>query len=269
MPTVAVNGTSLYYTARGSGPSLVLVHGSWGDADNWAAVVPQLAEHCTVVAFDRRGHSRSERPPGQGSVHEDVADLAALIEALDLASAFVGGNSYGALITLRLAATRPELVRGIAAHEPPGIALLLDDPALAPLADAVGQRLAPVRELLESGDFVAAAEWFVDNVALGAGGWAQLPEPVRQTFVRNAPTYLDELRDPDAVTLDLDALARYTKPALLTLGDASPPMFAPILDRIAPVLPQAKRHLFAGAGHVPHLTHPAEYVRVVLEQAMS
>jgi pimeloyl-ACP methyl ester carboxylesterase len=88
---------------------------------------------------------------------------------------------------------------------------------------------------------------------------------VRQTFVRNAPTFLDELRDPDAFALDLDALARYGKPALLTHGDQSPPMFAPILDRIAAVLPQAERHLYAGAGHVPHMTHPADYARVTLE----
>jgi pimeloyl-ACP methyl ester carboxylesterase len=268
MATITVNEVALYCTAEGTGPSLILVHGSWGDADNWAPVAPLLAKHCTVISYDRRGHSRSERPPTQGSVHEDVADLAALIEALDLAPAFVCGNSYGALITLRLAATRSELVRGIAVHEPPGVGLLLGDPALEPLAEATGQRLAPVRALLEAGEYPAAAERFVETIALGPGQWAQLPPPVQQTFVRNAPTYLDELRDPECLTLDLDALARYAKPVLLTHGDNSPPMFAPILDRIATVLPQAERHLYAGAGHVPHMTHPAGYVQVTLERAL-
>jgi pimeloyl-ACP methyl ester carboxylesterase len=268
MATITVNEVALYYTAEGTGPNLILVHGSWGDADNWAPVAPLLAKHCTVISYDRRGHSRSERPPTQGSAHEDVADLAALIEALDLAPAFVCGNSYGALITLRLAATRSELVRGIVVHEPPGVALLFDDPAFKPLAEAAGQRLALVRALLEAGEYPAAAERFVDTVAFGPGEWARLPAPVRQTFVRNAPTFLDELRDPDAFALDLDALARYGKPALLTHGDHSPSMFAPILDRIAAVLPQAERHLYAGAGHVPHMTHPADYARVTLERAL-
>jgi pimeloyl-ACP methyl ester carboxylesterase len=45
-------------------------------------------------------------------------------------------------------------------------------------------------------------------------------------------------------------------------------MFAPILDWIAALLPQAERHLYAGAGHVPHLTHPADYARVTLERAL-
>ncbi|MFI7066061.1 alpha/beta fold hydrolase [Kribbella sp. NPDC050124] len=268
MATATVNGVDLYYAAEGSGPSLVLVHGSWGDADNWAQVVSRLAEHCAVVSYDRRGHSRSERPLTPDSVHEDVADLAALIEALDLAPAFVCGNSFGALITLRLAAARADLLRGIAVHEPPAVRLLSDDPAFAPVAEALARADAPVRDLLEAEENAAAAELFVETIALGPGQWAQLPEPLRQTFIRNAPTYLDELRDPDCDDLDLAALATYSEPALLTQGDQSPPMFAPILDRIAQALPHAKRHLYVGAGHVPHLTHPDDYVRVSLETAL-
>ena len=59
---------------------LVLVHGSWDSAADWSLVVPRLAQSFRVVAYDRRGYSRSERPTGQGSVRDDVADLAALIE---------------------------------------------------------------------------------------------------------------------------------------------------------------------------------------------
>jgi pimeloyl-ACP methyl ester carboxylesterase len=117
MPDVRVNGVSLHYVVHGKGPSVIMVHGSWGDADNWAQVLPLFAEHCRVVAYDRRGHSCSERPPAQGSVHEDVDDLAALVETLYLDPVFVCGNSFGALVTLRLAYLRPELVRGIAVHE--------------------------------------------------------------------------------------------------------------------------------------------------------
>ncbi len=268
MATASVNGVNLHYTAEGSGPSLVLVHGSWGDADNWAGVVPMLAPHCAVVSYDRRGHSRSEHPPGQGSVHEDVTDLAALIEALDLAPAFVNGSSYGALITLRLAGTRPDLVRGLAVHEPPGVPLLADDPAFVPMVDGFVRGIAPVRELLEAEEFAAAAKLFAETIALGPGQWERLPEPVRQTFVRNASTFLDELRDPDCLGVDLAALARYSGPVLLTHGDQSPPFFAPILDRIAQALPSVTRHRYVGAGHVPHLTHPDEYVRVTLDVAL-
>ena len=84
-----------------------------------------------MLTYDRRGHSQSERLSGQGSVREDVADLAALIEDLRLAPAWVAGNSFGASITLRLAGERPDLLRGLIAHEPPLLSLLADDPIVA------------------------------------------------------------------------------------------------------------------------------------------
>src|SRR5205085_8987618 len=118
MATVKVNGVQLAYELTGAGEvPLVLVHGSWVSRHTWDLVVPGLAKPFRVLAYDRRGHSESERSPGQGSVREDVADLAALIEHLGLAPAWVAGNSFGATITLRLAAARPALFRGILAHE--------------------------------------------------------------------------------------------------------------------------------------------------------
>ena len=76
--------------------TVVLVHGSWGDHHNWDAVAPMLARSFRVLTYDRRGHSRSARPVGQGSLHEDAADLAAPIEGLGLAPKHVVGNSFGA-----------------------------------------------------------------------------------------------------------------------------------------------------------------------------
>ncbi|MFD5465227.1 alpha/beta fold hydrolase [Kitasatospora sp. NPDC127059] len=267
MAEIRVNGVGLHYEARGEGPGVVLVHGSWTDGDTWARVMPGLAESTTVVAYDRRGHSRSEDPLTQGSVHEDAADLAGLIEGLGLAPAFVCGNSYGALIALRLASVRPDLLRGIAVHEPPGTGVLLTDPELRPIAAALAGRIAAVRELLEQAESAAAAELFVETVAFGPGAWAQLPAPVRHTFIRNAPTYLDELRDPDALDLDLTALGDFNEPVLLTQSDDSPPMYGEVLDIIDLALEKAERHLYRGAGHAPHLSQPEEWVRVVLPRA--
>jgi pimeloyl-ACP methyl ester carboxylesterase len=128
MPTVTVNGVRLFYELTGDGPPLLLVHGSWVDHASWNLVVPALAQRFPVLTYDRRGHSQSERPPTQGSAEEDIADLAALIEHLGLAPSHVAGNSFGGSLALRLAAQHPEVVRSVAAHEPPFLALLFDDP---------------------------------------------------------------------------------------------------------------------------------------------
>jgi pimeloyl-ACP methyl ester carboxylesterase len=73
---ITVNGVRIAYADTGGpGVPLMLVHGSWGSHHNWDPVVEGLAGHFRVVAYDRRGHSESDRPPGQGHFSEDVADL--------------------------------------------------------------------------------------------------------------------------------------------------------------------------------------------------
>src|SRR6266478_5082426 len=110
MPMSMFNGVHLYSESRGDhGAPVVLVHGSWGDHHNWDPVVPGLARTFRVLTYDRRGHSQSERVTSQGSVDDDVADLAALITTSHLAPAHVVGNSFGAIISLKLALVRPDL----------------------------------------------------------------------------------------------------------------------------------------------------------------
>lgn len=251
---VLVNGVRIAYQDVGKGEPLVLVHGSWGSRHNWDPVVPGLSEHHRVISYDRRGHSESERPAGQGTFAEDVADLAALVQVLDAAPAWVIGNSVGAVVTLQFAVARPDLLRGIIVHEPPLGELLSEGGADEP------NRV--VLDLIRAGDHSGAAERFVDDVALGPGAWAQLPEQMRVTMADNAPTYLDEELAPDS-RIDEDALARYADPVLITAGTLSPSIFQPVLRHLARLLPQAHRVEYAGAGHIPHVTHPEEFVSTV------
>ena len=264
MPRVQVNGISLWCETRGaSGTPVVMVHGSWGDHHNWDLVAPRLAETHTVVTYDRRGHSQSERPSSRGSVHEDVADLAALIETTGIAPAHVIGNSAGAIISLRLAVDRPELIRALVVHEPPLVGVIADDPALASIVQRFDEDASGALECLRAGDMAGGARRFVEDVAFGPGAWDQLPPQARETFVANAPTWLDEMEDPDFLTLDLATLASFNGPTLVTRGDASPPMFSPIADRVADAISTSSRDTFIGAGHVPHMTHPDDYVQRV------
>jgi pimeloyl-ACP methyl ester carboxylesterase len=256
-----INGVRIRYEdSATAGAPLVLVHGSWGSHHNWDLVAPRLAESFRVVRYDRRGHSESERPPGQGSIREDVADLAALIERLDLAPAYVAGNSWGAIITLRLAIARPNLLRAIACHEPPLIALIAGDAAVGPIAQAARKRLATVIDRLAAGDDAGGARLFVETVAMGAGMWDKLPLQLQRTFVENAPTYLDECRDPEQQSIDLDQVRTIPTPALISHGDQSPPMFQAIVRILAATIPGVEVLSIPGAGHIPHTTHPAEYV---------
>ena len=75
MPNARINGVDLYYELTGeAGSPLVLVHGSWGDHHTWNAVSPSLGRSFRVLTYDRRGHSQSERQPGQGRIQEDATN---------------------------------------------------------------------------------------------------------------------------------------------------------------------------------------------------
>ncbi len=246
---------TIAYDDVGQGTPVVLVHGSWGTRHNWDAVVPLLAARHRVVAYDRRGHGDSEQVPGQGTFAEDVADLAALIERLDLAPAWVVGGSAGGIIALGLACTRPELTRGVLVHEPP---------VRGVLGAGAEEPIRAVLDLIREGHHSDAARTFVEQVGLGPGVWSLLPESIRTTMTAHAPTFLDEESAPDSRQVDERALAAYDGPVLVSEGDRSPPAFAGVADHVVSLLPQAHRVTYAGAGHIPHQTHPEEFAAEVL-----
>jgi pimeloyl-ACP methyl ester carboxylesterase len=221
-----------------------------------------LAETFRVVTYDRRGHSQSERPPGQGSIREDVADLATLIEHLALAPAWVVGNSQGALIALRLAGERPGLLRGLSVHEPPLFSLVEDVPGAMDELETFKTSLAPALELIASGDHAGGAELFIETIA-GPAAWEELPSSYQQELIYNAPTFLDEERDPENEYFDPEWITSFTGPVLLTRGDQSPPVVAPMYAKAAEALPNAEFLTLPGAGHVPQRYQPEAYVETL------
>jgi pimeloyl-ACP methyl ester carboxylesterase len=92
---------------------VVLLHGLAGYAGEWADTASWLTERCRVVAPDARGHGESERLPADVSPEAQLADALFLVEELRLGPAVVVGHSLGGLTALRVAAARPDLVRGL------------------------------------------------------------------------------------------------------------------------------------------------------------
>lgn len=249
----------LYYEEQGDGPPVVLVHGGFSDHTTWRFVVEEMPRSLRVVSYDRRGHSRSGRPPGELSrrVHED--DLAHLIETLGIAPAHVVGNSYGASIALGLAARRPELFRSVVAHEAALTAIVRDDPAVVEIERQIDLAL----ERIEGGEVPAGVQQFIEEIALGRGNWMLVPEPVREAMIANAGTVLAEQRDPDWASIALDELAQVPVPVLLTYGEHSPAWFYGVVEKLAAALPAATERSMPGAGHNPHATHPADFAAAV------
>ncbi|WP_062466221.1 alpha/beta fold hydrolase [Demequina maris] len=256
------DGTDLHYEPAGDGEPLVLIHGGFTESLTWEQSLPGLAARFRVVAYDRRAHGLSGAGTGERSVRGDVADLAELVERLDLGPVHVASFSYGAVVAMALAFERPELVRRVAAHEPPLLGALAGSEEHADVLASVTEAYAAVRALLEDGEHERGAALFVDT-AIGPGTWASLPPEARARFVQHAPAFLADLRDPDTVLeMGVEPFVSLDRPLLLTYGGETPPMYVAICSVLAEALPHARLHAFDGAGHVPHVSHPEDYVAV-------
>jgi pimeloyl-ACP methyl ester carboxylesterase len=86
MPTINANGVKLYYEESGAGPAMLFIHGMAGFAGVWSDQMARLGDTFRCVAYDRRGHTRSERGNiTQETVELHADDAAALIHELGLA----------------------------------------------------------------------------------------------------------------------------------------------------------------------------------------
>lgn len=124
---VTTEGDTLYYEVRGQGDPLLMISGGNGDAGFYTYVADILSDEYQVITYDRRGNSRSTRnEPINFEVTREARDAVAVLQAVGHESAYVFGNSGGAIFALEMARSHPKTIRGIVAHEPPTIRVLPD-----------------------------------------------------------------------------------------------------------------------------------------------
>ena len=251
MTEVVANGIRLYYEEHGEGTPILGIHGSGSSALMWAAAVEPLAGLGRVILYDRRGHTRSERPEPflQTTREQEADDAAALLDALGAAPAVVMGRRYGGDVAFELARRHPGHVRALAVLES---GLFYLDPEAQAWVDEVNARVrtAPRERVGET----------LFEEAVGAGTWPALPAEVREMFTANGPAILAEI-EGERVDLDERALATIQQPTLLVSAEDSAEPFRRVSDRLAALLPNAEE-LHVEGGHVIDPAHP-EILRFV------
>jgi 3-oxoadipate enol-lactonase len=98
---------------RGSGPTVVLLHGLADSHELWRQQVPVLEHRFRTIAVDHYGHGGTPLPPGRLTTAVMADGMAALIEAQDAAPAVAVGLSMGGGVAQVLALRRPDLVRAL------------------------------------------------------------------------------------------------------------------------------------------------------------
>jgi pimeloyl-ACP methyl ester carboxylesterase len=108
------DGARIWHAAYGSGAPVILLHGGLGHSGNWGYQVPALATSgYRAVVIDSRGHGRSTRDERPFSYELMAADVAAVLDALQIERASLVGWSDGACTALVLAAQAPARVAGV------------------------------------------------------------------------------------------------------------------------------------------------------------
>lgn len=263
MPTLPTNGVERNHEEHGSGAPIVCIHGAGSTALAWAHAIQKLSRLGRVIAYDRRGCSRSERPEPheRTSVAEHADDAAAMIDALGAAPAVVIGRSYGATVATDLALRHPDRVRALVLLE--GDAPRDMAPAVAEWADAPTERLVEVGA--RSG-VDAVAEALITAVA-GEDAWPVLPAEVRRLLEGNRQASAPEVQGEWWLDADASALATIDQPVLLVAAADSPPALRQPVEPLEGARPNARTALVAGG----HLIDPAapevlSFVREILER---
>jgi pimeloyl-ACP methyl ester carboxylesterase len=104
---IATNGTTLHVRVGGHGPAVVLLHGFGDTGDMWAPVAAALAPNHTVVVPDLRGMGLSAHPDSGYTKKNQAADIAGVMDALDIRSAELVTHDIGNMVGYALAARYP------------------------------------------------------------------------------------------------------------------------------------------------------------------
>lgn len=295
------DGGRVHVVESGSGPAVVLLHGFMLDSTIWAHQFRDLASRHRVIAVDLRGHGRSEpgrdgfgaptdvrvraggsddggllpmaaKALGAPGIQRLAADVAKVLEELDLSQAVLVGHSMGGMVALQLAQDfAPVVSRRISGIvlastmagpfvQLPGWAGFARATSPLParaalLADRLGVRAMPSRDL---------RYWMV---RLGFGGDAP---PVQVHFVEQiqlatSPRTLGGLL-PSLAVFDLSSgIESIDQPVLVVVGShdrLTPPRMA---RRMAAALPHAQLVELARCGHMPMMERPHEFSHLLDE----
>ena len=220
----------------GSGPRVVLVHGSVGNGtSSWAPLRP-LAERYTLVVLNRPGFPPN--PPPEDGWRLDFEEQAALVAGLIEPGDHLVGHSYGGVISLFAAAGRLEQLRSVVLLEPPATRLALDHPAVAEFADGAAWFWSHGPD--DPRAFLVA---FLERVGSSRGA---LPDPLPPDLEQGARTLMVE-RGPWEADPPLEGLRAARFPKLVVSGGHSA-AFEAICDALATRL-GAERATRPGAGH--------------------
>jgi len=268
MPNITTSdNVAIAYTDWGSGQPIVFAH-SWAlNGDAWDYIVTDLLDgDLRCITYDRRGHGRSDRVGTGYEFDRLAADLAELIQCLDLRDVILVGHSMGC----------GEITRYLTNHGDERIAKVVFMAPLLPfLLQTDDNPMGVPREYIDMSANVLrddVPKWCEDNalpffgvsptVSIGMTDW------VSRQIVSTPVKVLQDTLLLGGTTDFREELARIAKPALILHGDADASTPLEITGRpTAAILPDSELVVYNGAGHGLYVTHHREIAAEIVRFA--
>ena len=264
MGFVKARSSSFYYEEKGEGQPILLIPPSGSTASTWGALPDDLAGAGRVIAYDRRGYTRSGGEVIR-SAAEHTRDAAAILDALEARPTVLVGTSAGATIALDLAVRRPDLVRAVVVHEAAWRALRHPD------ASGVGM-LARMQWLAWRGRYAQAAETLLRWVYAyrdKGNAWDAFPEQWRQTARENGRSVVADLKSTMGAYPRARDLATITAPVVCTYGSRSRSYMRAVTRSLAQAIPTASVREIDGTAHAVPFDAPGSFAQVIVEAMRS
>lgn len=245
-------GVTVSYDRYGSGPPLVLVHGSFSDHNsNWGFVRTLLARHFTLYAIARRGRGESDRTEGH-SLEDEGRDILAVIRSIEQ-PVFLLGHSYGAQAALLAAAEAQDRVRKLVLYE--AVSPHFVDPSV----------LTRLEEFARAGDWDGfAMRFFHEGLHVSLKDLEELrPTELWSPIIADAEATLHDLRALSRYDFSAARFRALRIPVLLQIGSESPRHLY-VTDALAAVLPDAAIQELKGQAHEAMTSVPKMYTEVVI-----
>ncbi len=246
MPILDANGIATYYEVHGSGDPLVLLHNDALSLEVWERLRPHLTAWRQVVAYDRRGHGRSQIPPADTpyTVETLAEDLRTLLDALGMPAMDLFGCSGGANVALAFTLVCPDRVRRLILAEPPIMGFQREHA----MPTTGLESLAVARILREQGVEAGLDHWF--RSILPAPRARRVLHSRYRALLLSRPPWLIEAILRAAETFNPTArLSEVTVPVLLVTGEKSHPFFGSVMDVLESHLPHARRIVLPNVDH--------------------
>lgn len=244
----------------GSGPPVLLIHGSGPGVSawaNWRLVMPELAKQARVIAPDMVGFGYTARPAGQVySMDAWVAQAVGVLDALDIERTDLVGNSFGGALALALAIRHPQRVRRLVLMGSVGVPF-----TITPGLDAVWgyePSFEAMRRLL---DIFAFDRSLVSDELAQLRYEASIRPGFQESFAAMFPAprqrWVDAMVSPEAA---IRALPHQT---LVVHGRED--QVIPLANslQLAELIPRAQLHVYGQCGHWTQIEHAARFAQLV------